>query len=66
MMKTETNPCPSAESAASHVMSDAAPAGFAARFSHQVRHLLHILRQVLRGFAAGHPPDDEHPQGRCC
>ncbi len=32
----------------------------------QVRHLWHIIREVLRGFTAGQPPDEERPRKSCC
>lgn len=33
---------------------------------HTMRHGWHILRQVLRGYLKGQPPDDERPQKGCC
>ena len=55
MSKTETHTCQAAE-------APAQSAGVIAR----VKAMLHILREVLRGFTAGHPPDDARPRKGCC
>ena len=55
MMKTNTHTCQAAE-------SSTPSSGFIAR----VKGVLLILREVLRGFTAGHPPDDARPRKGCC
>ncbi len=32
----------------------------------QLKHVWHIMRDVLRGFTAGQPPDEERPRKSCC
>lgn len=44
-------------------------AAFASAWSemiHAARHAWHVLREVLRGYLAGQPPDDERPRKGCC
>lgn len=33
---------------------------------HAARHAWHVLREVLRGYLTGQPPDDERPRKGCC
>ena len=55
MMKTQTHTCQATEARAESN-------GLMAR----VKIILRILRQVLRGFTAGHPPDEARPRKGCC
>jgi hypothetical protein len=43
-----------------------AATGIASRIIFAMRSALKVLREVLRGFSAGHPPDDPRPRKGCC
>jgi hypothetical protein len=32
----------------------------------QLKHVWHIVRDVLRGYTTGQPPDEERPRKSCC
>jgi len=63
MIKAEPHAYQPAEIAAH---STRAPASLALRLRVELQRALHILRDVLRGFCAGQPPDDSRPRGGCC
>ncbi len=60
MTKTTAHTCQTAEASAQSL--GAPSTGLIAR----LKVILHILREVLRGFAAGQPPDDARPRKGCC
>jgi hypothetical protein len=35
-------------------------------WSRQVMHVWHVVRDVLRGYLLGQPPDDSRPRKGCC
>jgi len=36
------------------------------QIKHKLIHLWHIVRDVLRGYTTGQPPDEERPRKSCC
>gem|GEM_PF-5277398 len=63
MIEVESHNCQMAEV---ERLSTRPPSGLVARSVAEVQRALSIVREVLRGFCAGPPPDDSRPRGGCC